>query len=135
MAHPNEEVIQKFFTAYVARDFPALRAVMTEDVQWSFPGDHPLSGIKKGVEEVVAFFDTMAKFHMQAEKYVTGVNDGYLVEAQRTWSTDDGVDIEMQWCVLWRFVNGRIAGGTHFSSDQHKADEFFRERVATLGIH
>ena len=36
-----------------------IREVMAEDVIWIFLGQHPLAGVKNGIEEVVAFFDNM----------------------------------------------------------------------------
>lgn len=126
MTHPNLDVINSFFEAYGKRDMDALRQVTTEDVTWHFPGRHPLGGTKKGVAEVVAFFDQMAKFDFRADRLVIGVADEYVVEAQRVWTEENGHDVEMGWCVLWTFDDGKLAGGTHFSSEQYKADDFFK---------
>jgi len=32
---------------------------MAEEVTWTFPGSHPASGTKVGIDEVIAFFDTL----------------------------------------------------------------------------
>src|SRR5438045_3732648 len=95
-----------------------------------FPGYHPVSGTKVGVDEVIAFFDTlgglMGKSNVKVEKLVTGVNDDYVVECQHI-STDreDDHNLDQHWCVLWKFENGKITEGRHLAADQHAADEFF----------
>lgn len=34
---------------------------MSEKVTWTFLGKHKLAGVKKGLDEVIAFFDLMGK--------------------------------------------------------------------------
>src|SRR6266496_4291228 len=110
MAHPNLDLIKRFFEAYGKHDLNALRQVLAEDATWTFPGDHPLSGTKVGIGEVVAFFDAvgsiMASSNVKAESLVTGANDVYAVEAQHiSTNRDDGHNLDQYWCVLWTFEN------------------------------
>ncbi len=135
MSHPNLDLIDQFFAAYAQHDLNAVRQVLAADPRWTFPGRNPLSGTKAGVEAVVAFFDAMGglmgRSNAKAERLVTGVNDDYVVECQRVWThRADGQDLDHQWCVLWRFENGRIAEGRHFAADQHAVDEFFTRLLA-----
>ncbi len=130
MAHPNLELITKFFEAYARHDLEGIRKVMAADVEWTFPGRHPLSGKREGTEQVVAFFDAvggvMGRSNVRARQLVMGVNDGYVVEAQHV-QTDrtDGNNLDVDWCVLWRFAGGKIIEGKHLASDQYAVDEFF----------
>ncbi|HVN49192.1 MAG TPA: nuclear transport factor 2 family protein [Bacteroidota bacterium] len=121
MSNPNITTINKFFAAYGKHDLTAIREVMSDDVTWFFPGNHPLSGTKKGIEEVVAFFDLMADGMKQsfarAEQLVVGGNDDYVVEAQHIRTTVDGITSEHHWCVLWKFENGKIIEGKHFVAE------------------
>ena len=132
MTHPNLELINQFFQAYGARDLPALRRVLAEDVRWVFPGQHPLSGTKIGVEEVVAFFDAMGgvmgNANVKVTPLVSGVSDTHVVEAQHMTAHREGeepLDLDHYWCVLWTFEHGRIKEGRHLASDQQAVDEFF----------
>lgn len=59
--HPNIEKIQAFFTAYAAKDVGRVAEVLAPDIVWRIPGHHPLSGEKRGIEEVLAFFDQLAR--------------------------------------------------------------------------
>jgi uncharacterized protein len=128
--HPNLELIDKFFEAYGKRDLNGLRQVLAEDAKWVFPGRHPLSGTRTGIDEVVALFDTlgeiMGKSNIQVEKLVMGVNDDYVVEGQHIWTNrEDGNNLDHQWCVLWKFEKGKIVEGRHLAADQHAVDKFF----------
>jgi len=130
MTSANEELIGKFFQAYGQRDLDAIRQVMDEKVRWTFPGTHPLGGIKSGVEEVVAFFDGMGAImgasKVRNERLVVGANEEYLIECQHiATDREDGANLDQQMCVLWRFEGGKIVEGWHFAADGQALDEFF----------
>lgn len=137
MTDKNQELVDRFFAAYGARDMEAVRLVMSDDVRWTALGQHPLAGVKNGLEEVIAFFDgmgaVMGKSNPRVEKLVVGENDNYLVECQRVWTNRaDGHDLDHRVCVLWRFENGKIVEGTHFFADPQATDTFFNY---ALGKH
>ncbi|WP_320066141.1 nuclear transport factor 2 family protein [Micromonospora sp. RTGN7] len=131
MTHPHLDTISRFFEAYSKRDMAALAEVTTEDLTWHFPGRNPMSGAKRGREEVMAFFDRMGGMGFRPEKLITGTNDSYVVETQWVRGDSDGQEVTMGWTVLWSFVDGKLASGRHFSADQYLADEFFTRRLAT----
>jgi ketosteroid isomerase-like protein len=130
MTHPNLDLIDRFFAAYGARDFTGLRDVLADDATWTFPGQHPLSGTKVGIEAIVAFFDAvgsiMGSANASVEKLVLGVNDQYVVECQhiRTGQAN-GPNLDQQLCVLWSFEHGKIASGKHLAADQDALDAFY----------
>jgi uncharacterized protein len=130
MSNTNEVLIGNFFEAYSKHDFAAIREVMSDDVMWVFMGQHPLGGVKNGIEEVVAFFDNMGAImgasNVIAAKLVTGSNDAFVIECQHiTTHREDGNNIDHHVCVLWAFENNKIKEGRHFFADPHAADHFF----------
>jgi len=130
MSDTNSVIIDKFFDAYSKHDFTAIRESMSEDVIWVFLGQHPMAGVKNGIEEVVAFFDNMGAImgqsNIKAEKLVTGNNDNFLIECQHiTTHRQDGNNIDHHVCVLWTFENNKITEGRHFFADPQAADHFF----------
>ena len=130
MTHPNLDLIDQFFAAYGKRDLSELHDVLAEDATWTFPGHHPLSGTKVGIDAIVAFFDAMGSImgssNPHVEKLVMGVNEQYVVECQyvRT-SRTDGPNLDQQLCVLWSFADGKIVSGRHLVADQDALDAFF----------
>jgi ketosteroid isomerase-like protein len=130
MSDTNSVIIDSFFEAYGKHDFAAIRESMSEDVIWVFLGQHPMAGVKNGIEEVVAFFDNMSAIMSQsgvkAEKLVTGSNKDFLIECQHiTTHRQDGNNIDHHVCVLWTFKNNKITEGRHFFADPLAADHFF----------
>lgn len=130
MSASNQELIERFFQAYSQRDLEAIRKVMDEKVRWTFPGRNPLSGVKSGVEEVVAFFDRMGMImgasKVSNETLVAGASDNYILECQHiSTRREDGVNIDQRMCVLWRFEDGKIVAGRHFAADERALDGFF----------
>src|ERR1700712_2592012 len=109
----NSEIIDRFFEAYGKHDFAGIREVMKEDVIWTFLGQHPLAGVKNGIEEVIAFFDNMSAImgssKVKADKLVTGKNETFLIECQHiSTRREDANNIDHHVCVLWTFENGKI---------------------------
>jgi ketosteroid isomerase-like protein len=135
MTHPKFDIINRFFEAYGSQDESGIHQVLVENVKWTFPGQNPMSGTKAGIDEVIAFFDTMGgimgRSNVKAEKLVTGANDDYVVECQHIWtSRDDGNNLDHHWCVLWKFENGKITEGRHFAANQFAVDEFFNKLIS-----
>ena len=118
------DTIQAFFTAYANQDVAAVRDVMADDIVWRIPGHHPLAGPKTGVDEVLAFFDQLAKAGFQAEPKVIAEQGDYVVDHHRGWSTA-GTGLDLTWCLVFRFEGGKIKEVTNFCEDQHQADLFF----------
>jgi ketosteroid isomerase-like protein len=130
MSNANQQIVDRYFAAYAKHDFNAIRDVMDENVTWYFPGQHPLAGIKKGISEVVSFFDKVGKIMMDSkpaiEKLIVAENDDRLVECihSRT-NRDDEHNLDHMACVLWTFKNGKIVEGRHFFSDQQAINKYF----------
>ena len=122
----NLSKITAFFSAYASKDVSAVRDVMAENILWHIPGHHPLAGTKSGIREVLAFFDLLGKADFKAQPLVIAEHGDYVVDHHRGWSTA-GSGLDVTWCLVFRFEEGKISEVTNFCSDQHKADLFFHE--------
>jgi uncharacterized protein len=117
--------VGRFFTAYAAGDMDGIRAVLTEDVQWTIPGHHPLSGTKRGVDEVVAFFTQLGKGGFQAEPLFLEANADYVVDIHRGWTTKGTGKVDTMWALVWHFNReGKIDRVFNLSGDQHQMDAY-----------
>jgi len=121
--HPNLGVIRRFFEAFGRNDGEGLRATLAENAKWIFPGRHRFSGTKNGLKEIAAFFDELRKLGFRFEQVVAEAGDRYVVDCERAWT--EKYRVELHWCVLWKFENGKIVQGAHFAADQRKTDAFF----------
>ena len=130
MIGPNQQIVNRFFEAYGKHDLQALREVVSENVVWHFLGRHPYAGVKHGIDELVAFFDSMAAIMAGSkptiEKPIVSENADYLIEAVHTKTNrTDGINVDHNACVLWRFENGKIVEGRHFFADPAAVDGYF----------
>lgn len=119
------EVVQRFFEAYGKEDLAGIRAVMHEDVEWHIPGHHALSGTKRGIDEVTAFFGQLQKAGFRSEVMIVAANDRYVIDAHRGWSNSGKGDIDLNWVLLYQVEDGKIRRVQNFSGDLYASDEFF----------
>ena len=130
MSSSNQNIVDKYFEAYAKHDFNGIKQVMSENVTWYFLGQHPLAGVKKGIDEVVAFYDKvgeiMAKSNPKIDKLIVAENDNYLIECIHSKTNrGDGNNIDHYACALWTFEDGKIIEGRHFFSDPQAVDKYF----------
>jgi nitrous oxide reductase len=57
--NPNVTLIKQYYQAYGSGDLDAVRSIFAPDIVWRIPGHHPLAGVKRGAEEVFAFFQQL----------------------------------------------------------------------------
>ena len=119
------DAINKFFAAYATYDLDGMRAVLTDDVEWSIPGHHALSGTKHGVEEVAAFFTQLGKAGFQAEPLCLEANEEYVVDIHRGWTTEGNGKVDTVWALVWHFDReGKVDRVMNLSGDQHQMDAY-----------
>lgn len=105
---------------------------MADDVTWYFMGRHPYAGVKKGIDQVVAFFNSMAETMGDSkptiEKPIVCENENHLIECVHTISNrTDGIHLDHFATVLWTFRDGKIIEGRHFFADPESVDRYFTE--------
>ncbi|MEU0843721.1 nuclear transport factor 2 family protein [Streptomyces sp. NPDC005962] len=119
------DAINKFFAAYATYDLDGMRAVLTDDVEWTIPGHHALSGTKHGVEEVAAFFTQLGKAGFQAEPLFLEANEEYVVDIHRGWTTEGTGKVDTTWALVWHFNHeGKVDRVINLSGDQHQMDAY-----------
>jgi fermentation-respiration switch protein FrsA (DUF1100 family)/ketosteroid isomerase-like protein len=123
----NVKLVQSFFEAYGSNNMAGIKKVMADDVKWYIPGNHKLSGIKNGIQEVISFFKLLQKAGFKAEPMFMAANDNYVVDVHRGWSTTGNDDIDMNWVLVYEIMDGKIKQVQNFSADAHQADTFFNK--------
>jgi ketosteroid isomerase-like protein len=130
MAQPNQHKIDRFFAAYAKRDMAGIRQVMSAEAVWYFIGRHPLAGVKRGIGEILAFFDAMGaiigKSNPEIQKQIVAENDAYVIECVHTKTNNPaGNNLDHYAAVLWTFKDGKIQEGRHFFADPPAVDAYF----------
>jgi uncharacterized protein len=129
--NPKIEAINKFFAAYATYDLDGMREVLTDDIEWTIPGHHPLSGTKRGAAEVAAFFTQLGRAGFQAETLFLEANDEYVVDIHRGWSTQGIGEVDTLWALVWHFnADGKVDRVHNLSGDQHQMDTYIWNNFA-----
>ena len=127
-AHPNITLVNNFFTAYGSNDLGGIKKVLAQNILWHVPGEHPLSGTKKGISEVLDFLGKLSKGAFKAEPLVMGVNDNYVIDCHRNWSNlKNSENLNAMSCLLWRIEDNQIVEVYNFPENQKDVDTFFRK--------
>lgn len=122
---PKIAAINQFFTAYAANDLEGIGEVLTDDIRWTIPGHHPLSGTKVGVDEVLAFFTELNKVGFQAEPLFLEASEEYVVDIHRGFSNRGEGKVDTLWALVWHFNDeGKVYEVFNLSMDQHQMDSF-----------
>ena len=125
-SHPNLILIHDFFQAYSNNDIEGISKILSEDIKWHIPGEHPLSGTKTGIKEVLEYFQQLNKGFFKAEPIVMGVNDNFVIDCHRNWSNlENEENLNNMSCLLWKIENSKIVEVHNFPENQHKVDLFF----------
>ncbi|WP_433437170.1 nuclear transport factor 2 family protein [Nonomuraea sp. CA-141351] len=129
------DAIGRFFAAYAAHDIERMREVLADDIQWTIPGHHPLSGVKHGVEEVAAFLTQLGKSGFQADPMFLEANEEYVVDIHRGWTTEGAGKVDTLWALVWHFnADGKVDKVVNLSGDQHQMDAFVWDNYALAPI-
>lgn len=123
--HKNLDLIHSFFIAYNQKDMEVLKVILHPEITWNIPGEHPLSGLKTGIKEVLEYFKEMEYYQFQAANLVIGVNDFFVVDCHQNWTDFNGQRFEVMSCLLWKIVEGKIKEVYNFPGDQKAVNDFF----------
>jgi ketosteroid isomerase-like protein len=127
----KQVIIRRFFEAYARHDMQAIGEVMDKDVTWFFLGNHPLAGVKKGLDEVIAFYDRMGKLMSISKPEITKLimeeNENYVIEVSHIKTNlKEENNPEYDVAVLWTIKNGKITEGKHFFADPVAFDKYIK---------
>ncbi len=101
MALSHQEIIDNFFKAYNKKDFEGIKQVMHENVIWTFLGHNKVAGIKKGIHEVITFFNIMTESMTESrptvDKLIIAAKNNHMIECQHIKThREGGVNIEYE---------------------------------------
>jgi ketosteroid isomerase-like protein len=126
----NTEVIKRMYAAFHAGDMDKLRnEVYAPDITWYMPGQHPLSGLHDGIDQVMAFNAALANAGITVDNLHVGeLDDGTVVEKHLGHGHADGVDYLFPTCTSYRVENDRIVEVRVHAGDPHAVNEYMWSR-------
>lgn len=122
---PKIAAIERFFAAYADGNRAEIGSVLAEDIAWTIPGHHPLSGTKTGIDEVLAFFDQLAIAGFRAEPVFLQASEEYVVDIHRGHTTKGVGVVDTMWALVWHFnSDAKVDRVVNLSADQHQMDTY-----------
>lgn len=121
----NLDLVRRFYEGYGSHDMDKIRETLADDVTWLIPGHHALAGLKRGEDEIVAYFDILGEANFQAEVLSLSASEDSVVDVHRGWGHHGDASLDIHWVLWYRIRDGKIAAVENFALDGHAADQFF----------
>jgi len=125
--HDNVALVGRMYECFAAGDMDTLkREVFAPDLQWALPGHHPLSGVKNGADEAIAFFGALMQSGVHVDNVVFGtIGDDGVVERHTGHGEAKGHEYIFPTCSVYSIRDGKIASVQVYTADQHGVDDYF----------
>ena len=109
--HANAELVQRLFGAF-GNDAKQISATFDRDVVWRVPGNTVMSGEYRGRREVVEFLrrtglETDGTY--RSRLHTVWANDDWGRAVYRAWGTRNGIDLDVEQALVFRFDDGSIS--------------------------
>ncbi|HEY0804758.1 MAG TPA: nuclear transport factor 2 family protein [Pseudonocardiaceae bacterium] len=126
--HPHIQLMRKVYAAFGSGDVQTAGSYWTEDAVHHYPGNNPLSGEHKGLDESIAFANkiwelTEGKLAMEIREI--GASEGHAFALLHTHYERKGRVLEMPFVNVARIEGGKIAEFWTYPNDVYATDEFW----------
>jgi len=120
-------VVDRMYECFGKGDMETLkREVFAENIEWSLPGHHPLSGTKRGADEVIAFFVALMQTGVNVDNVSFGtIGSDRVVETHTGHGRVNNRDYIFPTCSVYTIQDGKIAHVQVYTADQHGVDDYF----------
>jgi len=129
MAHPNEKIVRQGYKAFGEGDMDTLRSLFASDVVHSAPGNNPVSGEYKGVDEVLAYYGNLFERSdgtFTAElRNVRAEGDDTVVTTHRDKAQRGDKTLDQDESLTFTISGGKIARLVENHSDAAAYDAFW----------
>jgi ketosteroid isomerase-like protein len=120
-------VVEKMYECFNRGDLETIKKdVFAADLEWTLPGRHPLGGMKKGADEVLAFFHELNESGVQVDLIkIAQWTEDTVVEVHRGYGQVGDAKLDALNCTHYRVEGGKIKEVHVYMGDQYGADNFF----------
>ena len=129
MAHANEELVRKGYKAFGEGDMETLRSLFAPDAVHSAPGNNPLAGDYKGVDDILGYYGKLFELTdgtFTAELKSTQVEgDDRLVSTHRGKGQREGKTLDQDETLVFTISGGKFTHIVETPSDQAAFDAFW----------
>ena len=122
-----QATVDRMYQCFGTGDMDTLKnEVFAPDIEWALPGHHPLSGVKHGADEVLAFFGALMQVGVNVDNVSFGtIGDDRVVETHSGHCNVEGRDYLFPTCSVYTIRDGKIQHVQVYTADQHGVDDCF----------
>ena len=129
MAHPNEEIVRQGYKAFGEGDMDTLRSLFAPDVVHSAPGNNPVAGEYKGVDDVLGYYGKLFErsdgtFSVEL-KSVKAEGDDTVVTTHRDKAQRGNKTLDQDESLTFTIAGGKITRLVETHSDAAAYDAFW----------
>ena len=111
MTHPNAKLVRRLFGAF-GNDAMQISATFDRDVLWRVPGNTVMSGEYRGRRDVVDFLrrtgiETGGTY--RSRLHTVFADDEWGLAVYRAWGTRNGIDLDVDQALVFKFDDGVIS--------------------------
>lgn len=126
--HPNVELTQRGFRAFVERDAATIAELLREDIVWTIPGRNLLAGTYEGRDAALGALGKSVQ--LTGGTYTTELlhvlaDDENVVAIYRARGSREGRELDLQQALVARVEDGRWVEVNALPFDQHAFDDFW----------
>ncbi len=128
MRHPNIELIQRVYSAFMAGDREGVTGLLAPDILWHNSGFDPTAGTYRGVAEVLGYL--MGENHMEdfaLEVVDTLASDERVALVARSSGRRGDKTIVNDFVQVARIADGRVAEVWNYVWDQRGVAAFMSD--------
>jgi ketosteroid isomerase-like protein len=130
----NLDIIRRGYVAFGSGDVETLRSLFAEDAVHSVPGDSPIGGDHKGIDNILGMYGQLAIASQGFTKVElqNALSDGgnRVIAIQRATMTVGDKVLDQIEALLFTIEDGRIVNVEDFFSDVEATDAYFTSILA-----
>jgi len=127
----NLELVKSLLAAFSTGDQVAVRAMLTEDVRFHFPGRNPLAGEYKGVDQCLALLERISEWTGRSTRvrlHDAMANEQHGVLLYTVTARRGGTSITYRYMDIYHFAEGRVSEvWGQVMDDCREFDRFYSE--------
>jgi uncharacterized protein len=128
-AAEDVDLVRRGYEAFNAGDVDTLTKLFKESALWHTPGRGSLAGVHEGRDATLAYFgelgrQTVGTFRADLQ-HLAGDDDGYVIAIHHNSGDRDGKHLEVDCCIVFELMDGRITEGREHFNDLYAWDEFW----------
>jgi uncharacterized protein len=129
MAHPNEEIVRQGYKAFGEGDMDTLRSLFAPDVVHSAPGNNPVAGEYKGIDDVLGYYGKLFErsdgtFTVELKR-VKAEGDETVVTTHRDKAQRGNKTLDQDESLTFTIAGGKITRLVENHSDAAAYDAFW----------